>query len=184
MAYSLRRVATDDLTPDQLRALHAMLVTAFGDDPEEVLTDEDWEHALGGIHVVAEDDGAFLAHASVVERTIEVGGRPLRTGYVEAVATRDDRRGTGIGTAVMREIGEIIRGRDELGLLGTGRHGFYERLGWETWRGPSGFRDRATGEVRGTPDDDGYLMVLRTPSTPRLDPTAPIVCEWRPGDVW
>ena len=184
MALRLRRVATDALGADELAALHAMLVTAFGDDPEEALTEDDWAHALGGIHVVAQDDGAFLGHAAVVERTIEVGGRSLRTGYVEAVATREDRRGLGIGTAVMSEVGTIIRAGYELGVLGTGRMGFYERLGWRTWRGPGGFRDPGTGAVRMTPDDDGYLMVLTTPSTPELDPTAPIVCKWRPGEVW
>ncbi len=39
------------------------------------------------------------------------------------------------------------------------------------------------GERR-TPDDDPYIMVLRTPSSPPLDITAPISCDWRPGDVW
>jgi len=35
-----------------------------------------------------------------------------------------------------------------------------------------------------TPDEDGYIMVLTTPTTPQLSLEAPISCEWRPGDVW
>jgi aminoglycoside 2'-N-acetyltransferase I len=159
-----------------------MLTTAFGTDPGGRLRDEDWEHALGGIHVLAEEDGAIVAHAAVVERPIEIDGRPIRTGYVEAVATALERRGTGLGTRVMEEVARIIRAGYELGMLGTGVQAFYERLGWQTWRGPSAVRT-ATGEVP-SPDEDGYLMVLLTGTTPALDPTARITCDDRPGDAW
>lgn len=82
----------------------------------------------------------------------------------------------------MRDVGAYITERFELGALGTGSHGFYERLGWATWRGPA-FVRTAEGERR-TPDEEGYIMVLRTPSTPTLDLAARISCDWRPGDVW
>ncbi|HEU4572875.1 MAG TPA: GNAT family N-acetyltransferase [Candidatus Limnocylindrales bacterium] len=184
MPVTVRRAASDDLTAAELDAIRAMLVTAFGDDPEEAFGPDDWQHTLGGVHVIADEDGAVVAHAAVVERTVEVGGRPLHTGYVEGVATRVDRRGQGIGSTVMTEVARIIDERFELGMLGTGRISFYERLGWHVWLGPSGFHDPRTGQIEPTADDDGYLMVLMTPSTPDLDPTAPIACEWRPGDVW
>ena len=35
-----------------------------------------------------------------------------------------------------------------------------------------------------TPDDDGDVMILHTPRSPRLDLDGDIVCDWRPGDVW
>jgi aminoglycoside 2'-N-acetyltransferase I len=184
MAPAVRRVVTAELDSADLAAIQAMLVAAVGDDPEEAFGPDDWQHTIGGTHVLAAEGGVVAGHASVIERSIEVGGRPLRTGYVEGVATREDRRGSGIGSTVMREVAAIIREDFELGMLGTGRIAFYERLGWRVWGGPSGFRDAETGEVRATPDDDGYLMVLTTPRTPELEPTAPIVCEWRPGDVW
>jgi aminoglycoside 2'-N-acetyltransferase I len=117
----------------------------------------------------------------VVTRDIRVAGLPLRTGYVEAVATAVGRQRSGIGTRLMREVATLLAGY-ELGALGTGSHAFYERLGWVTWRGPSSVRT-PDGE-RPTPDEDGYIMVLRTPLSPRLDLDAPISCEWRPGDVW
>ena len=159
----------------------AILWAAFERDGEG-FTEHDWEHALGGIHVVAEVDGRIVAHASVVPREIHVGTRPLATGYVEAVATAPGRQRTGLGTAVMGEVGDVIRAGYELGLLGTGEHGFYERLGWRTWRGRSSVRT-ANGE-RPTPDDDGFLMALETPTSPPLDLHAPISCDWRSGDVW
>ena len=37
---------------------------------------------------------------------------------------------------------------------------------------------------RQTPDEDGYIMVLRTPSSPAMDLDAAISCAWRLGDVW
>ena len=79
-------------------------------------------------------DGPIVSHASVVERELHVAGRPFRTGYVEAVATAPDRQGEGFGTTRhARRHGVCSRRRFELGALGTGEQGFYERLGWRIW---------------------------------------------------
>lgn len=177
----VRRVASGDLTPAEVSALRALLWAAFPPG-EEGFTEEDWTHALGGMHFLLEDDGAIEAHASVVERELRVAGRSVRTGYVEAVATSPTSQGRGLGSVVMREVTAYVRDEYELGALGTGLHGFYERLGWETWRGPTSVRTDG-GEQR-TPDEDGYILVLRTPTSPELDFDASISCEWRIGDVW
>jgi aminoglycoside 2'-N-acetyltransferase I len=181
-AIRLRRLASDELTAAEVAAIRALMTAAFGDDEEDRFDDTDWEHALGGTHVVAEVDGAIVAHAAVVERELRIAGRPVRTGYVEAVATSPDRQGTGLGTRVMTAIGEVIRERYELGALGTGSHHFYERLGWRTWRGPASVRS-PDGDRR-TPDDEGFILVLETPASPPLDLADPISCDWRAGDVW
>jgi aminoglycoside 2'-N-acetyltransferase I len=178
----LRRLATADLTPSETSALRALMTVAFGSDEEERFTDDDWQHAVGGVHFVLQLDDEIVAHASVVERELHVGGQPLRTGYVEAVATDPAWQGLGLGSIVMTDVTEDIRDRFELGGLGTGRQSFYGRLGWRVWAGLSSVR--APGGDRPTPDDDGSIMVLTTPTTPPLDPAAPISCEWRPGDVW
>lgn len=177
----LRSLPTAALSATELAALRALMDEAFAGDEHGGFDDDDWDHALGGTHVLAEEDGRIVGHAAVVERDIRVAGRPLRTGYVEAVATAVDRQGGGIGTAVMREVATHLAGY-ELGALGTGSHGFYHRLGWETWRGPSSVRSEA-GEAA-TPEEDGYILVLRTPRSPPLDLDEPISCEWRPGDAW
>ena len=100
-----------------------MLDAAFGPDEEERFTDDDWDHAVGGLHVVADLDGVILAHASVVERTIRVAGRPLRTGYVEAVATAREHHRAGIGTRVMEDVGAYIRRHVRAGRPRHGRPG-------------------------------------------------------------
>jgi aminoglycoside 2'-N-acetyltransferase I len=177
----LRRVPTHELTASEIRAIRELLWAAFPSG-DEAFTEDDWQHAIGGLHFVLELDGKVLAHASVVGRELRVGGRPVQAGYVEAVATDPDHQGRGLGTRVMRDVTSYIQERFELGALGTGSHHFYQRLGWLTWRGPSSVRtDDGTHR---TPDEDGYILVLPTPSSPHLDLTAPISCEWRPGDVW
>jgi aminoglycoside 2'-N-acetyltransferase I len=179
----LRRLSTAELSETDRRALRTLLDAAFFDpDPDERFSDHDWEHALGGTHVVLDVQGEIVAHASVVEREIHADGRALRTGYVEAVATDPARQGEGFGTIVMTEITALIRDGFDLGALGTGAQHFYERLGWRVWRGPTSVR--APGGDRRTPLDDGFVMVLRTPTTPALDDTAAISCDWRPGDAW
>jgi aminoglycoside 2'-N-acetyltransferase I len=178
----LRRQSTQELTPSEIAAIRALLERAFGSDEEERFTEADWDHAVGGVHFVLDVAGEIVSHASVVERELHVGGRLLRTGYVEAVATTPERQGAGFGSLVMADVTSWIRDRFELGGLGTGRHGFYQRLGWLIWIGPSSVRI-GDGE-QPTPEDDGYILVLPTPSSPPLDLSAPVSCDWRPGDVW
>jgi aminoglycoside 2'-N-acetyltransferase I len=162
--------------PDELRSL---LDAAFAGD----FTDDDWDHALGGTHVVAHRDGRLVGHAAVVARTLEAGGRSWRTGYVEAVAVRPDLQGAGIGTAVMTRVGELVVAGFELGGLATARPGFYHRLGWRTWEGPTSARTPGGGAVR-TPDDDGAVLVLTVGPSARLALTGPISCAARVGDHW
>jgi aminoglycoside 2'-N-acetyltransferase I len=178
----VRRLPTSDLRPDELVAIRSLMDVAFGDDEDERFTDEDWHHALGGVHVVLDLQGAIVSHAAVVEREIHVGTEVLRTGYVEAVATAPAHQGRGYGSTVIDAINGLIRAEFELGMLGTGRHAFYERLGWRTWRGPAFVR--TTTGLRRTPDEEGFLLVLETPTSPLLDLDASISCESRPGDVW
>jgi aminoglycoside 2'-N-acetyltransferase I len=159
-----------------------MLALAFGTDEEERFTDDDWEHGLGGVHFLLEEGRTIVGHASVVERELHLAGHPVRTGYVEAVATLPERQGEGLGSFLIADVGDYIRAEFELGALGTGRHSFYQRLGWLTWTGPSSVR--TVDGPRRTPDEDGYILVLPTPESPPLDLTTAISCDWRPGDVW
>ena len=178
---AIRQVAMANLTERETSVIRDLLRVAFADDGEG-FTDDDWEHAAGGTHFLLEKAGAVLAYASVALRALEVHERTLRVGYVEAVATRPDVQGQGHGSSVVRAVNEHIRSTYELGALSTGLPDFYRRLGWELWLGSTAVRTER-GLVP-TPEDDGGIMVLLTPTTPALDPHAPISCEWRPGDVW
>jgi aminoglycoside 2'-N-acetyltransferase I len=178
----LRRVASDELTDAEIEAVRRLLWAAFADH-DGGMTEDDWEHALGGVHVLLELDGEIAGHASVVERDIHVDGRPLRTGYVEAVAIDPRHQRTGLGSRLMVEVNTVIAERYELGALATGTPEFYERLGWLRWAGPTSVRT-GSGERR-TPDEDDGILVLPTPRTPfDLDRSTSISCDWRAGDVW
>jgi aminoglycoside 2'-N-acetyltransferase I len=184
VAPAIRQADTSDLSPAEVDTIRALMDVAFGDDEEERFTEDDWVHAIGGRHFLLEIDGSIVGHASVVHRELEVDGRSIRTGYVEAVAIDPTLHGRGLGSVLMNDVNAHIRTGFELGALGTGRQRFYERLGWRTWQGPSSVRT-PDGDRR-TPDDDGYILVLEWPTSPikPLDLHAPISCDWRAGDVW
>jgi aminoglycoside 2'-N-acetyltransferase I len=173
-----RTLTTDAAGPSLLAATRALLDEAF----DGGLSDEDWEHARGGWHVIAFEEQRPLAHAAVVPRTLTVGGRPWASGYVEGVATAQQRRGEGLGSVVMTALMHELRSRFTFGALSTGSHHFYERLGWERWQGPTFVQDRGT-RYRTVEDDDG-LMVFRFGPSRDIDLRAPITCDARPGDDW
>ncbi|HEY7659981.1 MAG TPA: GNAT family N-acetyltransferase [Actinomycetota bacterium] len=174
------RRSSAELEPRQLASLRRLFEDAWPE--EEGFTEDDWDHAFGGVHFLVEEDDRVVSHASVVERELHVGPFPLVSGYVEAVATAPDRQGHGLGTAVMRAVGDHVDRSFELGALGTDRFAFYGRLGWFVWAGPLAVRT-ADG-LRATPEENGFVLVRITPTSPPLDLTAPLSCEWRAGDVW
>lgn len=174
-------MGTIEMSREERTKLRAMFDAAWGDKDGE-FSDDDWASATGGTHFLLEIDSTIVSHASVVDRVLETGGRELQTGYVEAVATGPEHQRRGYATEVMRAVGSFIDERYELGALDTGLTAFYESLGWEPWRGPTHVRTERG--VIGTPDEDGLVMIRRTPTTPGLDLDAPISCDWRPGDVW
>jgi aminoglycoside 2'-N-acetyltransferase I len=174
----VRRATTSELSDELLGEIRALMDAAFDD-----FTEEDWEHTIGGQHVLLEDDdGTLLAHGSVVARSLELDGRPFRSGYVEGVAVRPDRQRQGLGSVVMADVAEIVQERFELGALGASFPEFYETLGWDRWQGPTYARDGIA--LDRTEEDDGWVMVLRFGPSAGADLAAMISCETRPGDDW
>jgi aminoglycoside 2'-N-acetyltransferase I len=169
---------TDELEPVVLHQARSLMDAAFDGE----FGDDDWDHALGGWHVMAWDGDLLLAHASLVSRRLYVADVPVRAGYVEAVGTAPASQGRGLGTSVMEPVAALVAEHFELGALSTSEHGFYERLGWERWHGPT-YVCHPTATVR-TPDEDDGIMVLLTPSTSGIDRSASIACEARQGDDW
>ncbi len=174
----LRTCHTADLRPGELEAIRALLDDAFEGD----LEDSDVEHALGGVHALVWEGAVLIGHGSVVMRRLLHEGRALRTGYVEAVAVRADRRRRGHGSAVMAALERVIRGAYELGALGASDDGaaLYAARGWQRWTGTTSVL--APDGRRRTPDDDDCLFVL--PVGVRLSPAGDLACDWRDGDVW
>lgn len=169
---------TADLDAATLARARALLDAVF----EGELGDHDWEHALGGMHALAYERGELVGHASVVQRRLLHGGRALRTGYVEAVGVRADRRRRGHAAAMMAALERVIRGAYDLGALGSTDEAlpFYAARGWKRWEGPTSALT-PDGIVR-TADEDGGIFVL--PVAARLDLSGPLVCDWRDGDPW
>lgn len=176
----VRKVATDELSSKEVAVLRELFRAAWP-DPANEFTDDDWEHAVGGVHFLLEENETVVAHGSVVARELHTSGLRLTTGYVEAVATRPTRQRQGYGSALMRAVNEHIDRTFPLGALG-GTPTFYEPLGWVVWKG-STFVRTDSGLIR-TPEEDGQVLVRLTPTSPELDLSAPISCDWRPGDVW
>ncbi len=181
----VRLVQTSALTDAEIGRIKEILGRAFEGDEHGGFTEDDWLHSVGGTHFLLEDEadnGRIVGHAAVVERQLHVGGRPLRTGYVEAVAIEPERQRQGLGSALMAAVDAHVDAGFELGALGTGSQAFYERLGWQIWLGHAFVRMDAGDQP--TPDEDGYILVRPTPHSPPLRLTDPISCEWRPGDAW
>ncbi len=172
---------TSELSATELAEVRALCDAAWT-VTSETFDDNDWRSARGGVHFILSDRGKMVSHASVVERVLELDGRPLLTGYVEAVATLPDRQGRGLGTLVVRDLTAFIDRTYELGALNTGRAPFYERLGWRRWPGRTGVR--VDDDVRLTPEEDGGVFVRFPGGAPAGGPASLLTCEWRPGEVW
>jgi aminoglycoside 2'-N-acetyltransferase I len=154
----------DAYTRGELSELLRWLEDAYEDGPWRPAH---WDEIGPGPHIVAEDDaGELLAHACIAWVPMRVGAETLDAGYLEDVATRKDVRGLGHATAVVTAAGPLIEAEAEIGFLATGSQPFYERLGWVRWRGPSSVWE-ADGSTTPTPEEDGYIMAMRFPHTPR-----------------
>ncbi|MEO5986051.1 MAG: GNAT family N-acetyltransferase [Candidatus Limnocylindria bacterium] len=173
---------TDELVPTQLVELTALCEAAFGESFASA-----WERVGPGLHVMGELDGRVISHAMIVDRRLYLGHEAdlaLDVGYIEHVATLPASQASGHGATTMRRVGEIIEEEYTLGALGTAKNDFYERLGWETWAGPTSIR-MPDGERLRSPSEDGHVMILRTQRTPAdLALDVPVAVDWRIGNSW
>ena len=179
---AVRLAHTYELDTQTLATIRRLCADTFGRGVPGNFDDDDWDHALGGVHAIATEGEAIVAHAAVVQRRMLHGARALRTGYVEAVAVRPDRQRRGLGAAVMQALAPVIRGRLRARCLGR-RPGC--RTAVHVARLAAVARSDVGADAAGierTPDDDDstYVLPLETP----LDLSGDLVCDWRDGDVW
>jgi aminoglycoside 2'-N-acetyltransferase I len=178
VAISLRTVHTADLDPAELRAARTLLDEAFGGDYD----DEEWEHGLGGLHVLVSDDRGLAAHGSVIMRRARYRKHWLRVGYVEGVGVRPDVRRQGFGGRVMAEIERIIEGAYDFGALSASDQGaaLYHARGWQLWSGRlCALGPRGVVRLR----DEEDCTFVRPAAAGPLDPKHKLVFDWRDGDV-
>lgn len=148
--------------------------------------EEDFKHLfsyipLGGRHFLAYQGEELVSHAVVTTRWLQPEEQPLlKTAYVDAVATLPSYQTQGYGAAVMQHLAENIADY-EIACLETDIPAFYERLGWEVWRGTLG--GRSEQGVIPTPEQTG-IMILRLERTPMLNLDGELTIECTPGRIW
>jgi aminoglycoside 2'-N-acetyltransferase I len=176
----VRTVPTASLTSPERATIRGLLDLAF----DGRFDDHDWDHCLGGLHLIITDAGVPVAHAAVVQRRFLHEERSWRGGYVEGVAVHPQQRGRGLAAAVLTETERLINAGYQLGALSAsddGR-GLYLARGWFPWQGQTAVL-APTGLTR-TPGDDDSTLVRPVPGGARLTLTGTLACDWRDGDLW
>lgn len=169
---------TAALHDDEKGAMRELLDSCFDGE----FADTDWDHALGGMHVLALDEEQLVGHGCVVQRSMLMGDQPLRCGYIEAIAVDELRRGEGIGNNITAWVTEFVRQAYDFGALGATDLGrpIYTKNSWQEWRGELAVMSPDGLVAQG--DDRGSVMVLECAKP--LDLDARLACDWRIGDVW
>src|SRR5215216_520282 len=82
----------------------------------------------GGWHFLGYQFEELVSHALVTTRWLQPDDcLPLKTAYVDAVATRPEYQGFGYGSAVMRRLADEVDREYIIGCLETDQETFYER---------------------------------------------------------
>lgn len=175
MPLTIERSETSSLSPQLLAEVRSLCEEAYGQDLARYFAD------IGpGVHLLGWQGSALVSHVMWVERALYPAGvAPLQAAYVELVATRVAAQRRGFASELMRRLAHEIRSYP-LGALSPSDPAFYERLGWEQWRGALFVRRSA--RITATPDE--AVMVLPLRASQALDLAAPLGIDWRPGEVW
>ena len=177
MPASLRieRVATADLPAATRAALLELCNTAYQEAMEPYL------EALGtGEHLLGMRAGVLVSHLMWITRWLQPAGmQPLRTAYVELVATAPDAQGHGYATQLLEAFAPLVQDH-ALAALSPATEALYARLGWRYWRGPLAVRHQ--GKLVPSPEE--RIMILQLRDTLGLDDTQTLSVEWRPGEAW
>lgn len=137
---------------------------------------------LGGLHFMAYCDDQLVSHAMVTTRWLQPEGLPeLKTAYIDAVATLPAFQRQGYASVLLQQIAKDIDDEYVIACLETDRRTFYERLGWEVWRGP--LAGRSKDGLIPTPNRMG-IMILRLSRTPPLDLDRGLTIEDQGGRIW
>ncbi|MEN2426990.1 GNAT family N-acetyltransferase [Chromobacterium vaccinii] len=170
-------VPNRDLTAQQRDRILSLCSQAYEEDFSPYM------ELLGdATHLMVSEEGELVSHAAWLPRELRAEGLPpLRSAYVEAMATLPERQGKGYGCAVLSTIPALIGDDYDIAALSPSEADFYARRGWELWLGPLAYQHRE-GLVE-TPEEE--VMIYRLFHTPSaLDISASLETDWRPGEVW
>jgi aminoglycoside 2'-N-acetyltransferase I len=168
---------TADLGAAEKAAIRSLMDAVF-----DGVSDDTFDNVLGGMHALIFSGGELIGHGSVVQRRMLHGGRAMRTGYIEGVAVRADRRRQGHGARLMAPLEDIVRSAYDLGALGASPDGarLYASRGWQRWCGPTSAM--TPDGTRPTPGTDDVIYVL--PVSVPVDVSGELTCDFRPGSLW
>ena len=172
---AIHRLSSASLSPAVTAAVLELCDHAYGEPMASYLA------SVGsGEHLLGWHDGALVSHLMWVTRWLQPGQEPpLRTAYVELVATAPAARRRGYATLLLEYLPSQL-GDFDLAALSPATETLYARLGWRLWQGPLWVRTDK-GFVS-TPEEQ--VMILPLPRTPNLNLDLPLSVEWRPGEVW
>lgn len=169
---------TCHLSKIEKEILYSLLIESFGDD----FSLDDFQHALGGMHIFAYYQEKMVGHIAIVQRNMAIDNNPISVGYVEAMAVLKDYRRQGIGKELMTQANDIIKSCYQLGLLSASEKGIplYSLLGWRKWTGK--LFELNQGVYKQTEGDDEGIMALSAIN--EIDLTSSLYCDFRSGDQW
>jgi aminoglycoside 2'-N-acetyltransferase I len=177
-AVNITALNTEDLTVARRSAIIDVCIAAHD---EENFKNLFTYIPSGGRHILVYRGAELVSHGVATTRWVEPAGRgELTTAYVDAVSTLPIHQGRGYASAMMRRLAAEVVDYD-IACLQTDIPAFYERLGWELWRGP--LAGRSENGLIPTPEQRG-VMVLRLPRTPPLDLEAQLTIECQPERIW
>ncbi|WP_272665749.1 GNAT family N-acetyltransferase [Providencia sp. PROV174] len=178
MTIEYKNKHTSQLSTENREALYSMLYQSF----EQDFTHDDFEHALGGMHVLAYDQQQIIGHVAIIQRHMAIGNTPITVGYVEAMAVLENYRRQGIGKQLMVATNQIITDCYQLGLLSASDEGFhiYQSVGWQVWNGP--LYELNQGHYIHSVDEEGGVMGWSKNNL--IDFSQPLYCDFRSGDQW
>jgi len=113
-------IREQDIPPDLDKAIRDLLVVCFPAD-RKYYQRQSWWHCIPVYRVLGRDlRGSIVAHAAIVERTVNIGDEPLmmRVAGVQGFCVSQDHRGTGLSKRMMSmAMEEAGRLRFDAGLL-------------------------------------------------------------------
>ncbi|AXE32621.1 GNAT family N-acetyltransferase [Chromobacterium phragmitis] len=170
-------VPNRDLTAQQRDHILSLCTQAYEEDfsPYLDLLDD-------ATHLMVSEEGELVSHVAWLPRELRVEGLPpLRSAYIEAMATLPGLQGKGYGSAALTAVPALIGDDYDIAALSPSEADFYARRGWELWLGPLAYQEN--GSLVETPEEE--VMIYRLFHTPSaLDLSGSLETDWRPGEVW
>lgn len=138
---------------------------------ENGVADDGTIYSPGRYRVLAWHDDVWSGIVEILPREIQVGEQRVDVGGVGGVMVLPEKRGLGLGKALMRRVADVICGElaFDAGLLFCDTHmlPYYAGLGWEQRQAPLTYQQ--SEETRKLAADTHYMVLLCSGAFPAGD---------------